>query len=104
MRKIISVVLISMLLSGCFWNPTKPVTTNVVVENISKCGESPPITRLTMIMIRPPVRLVDADGETRVAYLPKDYENLAKNFASLYRFSKQLSNTVVYYKKCTANE
>ena len=99
--KLISVLLIGLFLSGCFWSKPKPVITTT--EHINTCVTPP---KAGSIVMRTPTwyAVKDKDGILWVAITPQDYTKMSVNTSEILTHIKQKNAVIKYYKKCNEND
>lgn len=95
--KLISVLLIGLFLSGCFWSKPKPVI--VSTEHVNTCVTPPQAGRI--IMKTPKFYVVkDVNGVLWVSMTPIGYQKMSENTAEILAHLNQKNAVIKYYKKC----
>lgn len=98
--KVISLVLISLLLSGCIFTKEKIVT---VTKKIPvECGSAPKVDSVKLLEVKPWV-IQDKADIYWIAMTPKNYENIAENFAMVDAAIGQKNAVIKFYVTCIDN-
>jgi len=95
---IILILLISVTLSGCFWDK-KVVKAEVVVQHKTVCIDPPKATVVFMRKVDP-IAVEDKLGVYWVGISPQHYENLSQNIDDMFGGIKNKNDIIEYYQKC----
>ena len=96
MNKILLIISLGLLLSGCFHTKVKP---EIVTEYIDTCLEPPKASPIVMRDIKfYDVR--DSLGILWVAITPSDYAKMSINTSEILAHIKQKNAVKKYYVKC----
>lgn len=99
--KIIAVVALTALMSGCFPFVKKDeIVARKAPESL--CRGVPSADKLTLRKVQFVV-ITDRDGIPWIALSPKDYENLSQNTSDIKKFAEQQKSIIKFYEKCVAD-
>jgi hypothetical protein len=99
MKKIISIVILSMIISGCSSFGKKPADVVVSVDRVNVCGNPPLPDQIVMREVMPIV-VKDENGLFWIGIAPKHYENLSINIQGMLQYIKQQKAIIQYFQKC----
>jgi hypothetical protein len=97
--RIIFVLIVSLTLSGCFWNTKETIKATVVVQKKTICIDPPQSSKVLLKEVEP-IAVKDELGIYWVGITPKHYENLSQNISDMFVGLKQKNAIIEYYKKC----
>jgi hypothetical protein len=99
MKSKLSLLLISLVMTGCAWFQPEVVVQTKLSYVVITCPAYPAPPAVNMLPVKP--RAVEnTDGTYWVGLTPQDYANLGINFQEVIRYMKAQKGQTNYYRDC----